>query len=272
MRSKIVIIIIIAVAILTGCSSTKKAIKAPLKDQGADFLVQKLNEKEVAFSSMQARFNMDLESERLTVSLRGQIRMEYDSIIWMSISKAGLEIYRVLLTPDSLFLMDRFAKIYMEEPNDVLYAFLNNALDYDMVQAFLTGNDFTMYESSSFKANLEADKYRLHTANRRKLRKYIKKGSNDHSIPIQTIWMDPKSFKINSILIKEISNGTDRKLLANYSDFILVGAQLFPHSLEFIAHAEEDYRVFLNYSKVVFNEKLLFPFNVSSKYSKVDYF
>lgn len=259
-------------AILSGCSSTKKAIKAPLKDQGSDFLVQKLNEKEVAFSSMQARFNMNLTSEVLNVSLRGQMRMEYDSIIWMSISKAGLEIYRVKLTPDSLFLMDRFAKEYIEEPIDVLYAFLNNALDYDMVQAFLTGNDFTMYETSSFKASLEADKYRLHTSNRHKLRKYVKKGSPERSIPIQTIWMDPQNFKITSILIKEISEGASRKLLANYSNFVMVGEQLFPHSLEFIVDAEKDYRVMIDFSKVVFNEKLQFPFNVSSKYAKVEYF
>lgn len=50
----------------------------------------------------------------------GALRMRRDSTVWLSASTMGMEAVRVLLTNDSVFMMNRFEKTYLAEPNSTL--------------------------------------------------------------------------------------------------------------------------------------------------------
>ncbi len=266
-----ILFFVLACLLLVGCSGSKKVIKAPVKEQGAAFLTNALEQHQADFNTLKAKVAITINADNQNIDLRGQLRMRKDSLIWLSLSKAGLEVYRVKLTPDSLFLLNRMGKQYLEDPIESVYNVLNNALDYDMIQAFLTGNDFSLYEKGSFKADYNNQMYRLTTSDRRKLKKHIRMGETPPSIPLQSIWLNPETYKIEMVMIKEITQGASRKLTAEYDHFKMIDSTLYPHTMNFIVDAEEKYGLEIDFSKVEFNVPLRYPFSVSSKYERITF-
>lgn len=141
-----------------------------------------------------------------------------------------------------------------------------------MLQAFLTGNDFSFYENSSFKASIDNREYKLVTTERRKLKKYLRHNQNI-SIPLQNIWLNPDNFKITRVLIKEV-NQNGRKLEGRYK-YQTANGQLVPSHLNFQLETAENINAIeieVDYTKVNTGETLQFPFRIPEKYNRVNKF
>jgi hypothetical protein len=139
-----------------------------------------------------------------------------------------------------------------------------------MLQAFLTGNDFSFYENSSFKAGIDNHEYKLMTTDRRKLRKYVR-NNREISIPIQNIWLDAETFKISRVMVRELAlNG--RKLEGRYQ-YILLDGQLVPEKMDFQLETQDSKNsIEVSYSKVSTLGELQFPFKIPEKYKRVEGF
>ena len=256
--------------LMASCTSTRHMIKAPLKEHGAEYLFSQLKKSEIHFGELSAKFSAEYTNNKKTTSFSGQIRIKHDSLIWISISPLlGIEMMRAVITNDSVKYLNRITSTYFLRDFNYMNRLLNKALDFDMVQAFLLGNDFSFYENGKFKAGVENRQYRLSTAERHKLKKYIRKNEGVDNIPIQHIWLDPDNFKISQVVIKEIEKDS-RKFEANYSEFEEINGQLFPTKLSFaIETGESKVSINVNYSKIVINQHQNFPFRIPENYQSV---
>jgi hypothetical protein len=263
-------VLIFAAAGLVACSGSRKAVKEPIKEQGAEYLMGKLKENELKYQQFSAKFNATYEVDQKQTSVSGSIRIEKDSIIWISISPAlGIEAVRFMLTPDSIKYLNRLSDTYLLQGFDYINKLLNKSMDYDMAQAFLTGNDFSFYDSSSFKASVDNKDYKLNTVNRSKIRRSVRRSDDDISIPIQYIWLNSENFKISKVLIKE-SERDSRKFIATYSGFQDVDAKLIPTNLEFKAETEEKkISIKITYSRLQINQKQNYLFKIPEGYSEI---
>lgn len=268
---KVLLLFVIPVALLQqGCSTERRAIKAPLKEEGADFLFDKLKQSEIHFSDLSAKFSAEYTVDKKKTSLSGQLRIRHDSLIWISISPLlGIEMARMELTNDSAKYLNRIGSTYFLRDFAYINELLNKTLDFDMVQAFLLGNDFSFYENGKFRAGIDNWSYKLMTAERHKLRKYMRKNEEVASIPLQHIWLDPSNFKITQILVKEIEND-NRKFEADYAGFQLISGQLFPTELNFnIETGTKKVNIKVSYSKIVINQEQSFPFRIPGNYKPI---
>jgi hypothetical protein len=146
---------------------------------------------------------------------------------------------------------------------------LNKTLDYDMAQAFLIGNDFSLYESNTFKASIENQQYKLSTVNRRKIRRYVRRSEDDISIPIQSIWLDPENFKISKVLLKEAERD-NRKFIATYGEFEDVDGRLIPTSLDFKVETDDKkINITISYSRIQLNQDQTYPFRIPDSYTEI---
>jgi hypothetical protein len=256
--------------LLAGCTSSRHIIKAPLKEQGADYLFSQLKKSEIHFSDLAAKFSAEYTNDNKTTTFSGQIRIKHDSIIWISISPLlGIEMLRVVLTNDSVKYINRISSTFFLRDFNYMNRLLNKALDFDMVQAFLLGNDFSFYENGKFKAGIENRLFKLSTAERHKLKKYLRHNETIDNIPIQHIWLDPDNFKITQVVIKEIEKDS-RKFESNYSEFEEINSQLFPTKLSFdIETGESNVSIKVNYSKIVIDQHQKFPFRIPENYQSI---
>jgi hypothetical protein len=75
-----------------------------------------------------------------------------------------------------------------------------------LLQSFLTGNDLSFYEDGKFRAGIDNGIYKLMTADRMKLKKFVRNSQENLRVLIQTIWIDPDNFKITRAAVKEIGS------------------------------------------------------------------
>lgn len=254
---------------LWSCRSERSLYKAPIKEEGASYLLTQLENHELKYKTFAAKFSLHYAGGKEKTSFKGNIRINRDSLIWVSIAPVmGIEVARILITPDSVKVIDRTSKSYFLESYEYVNQYLNNALDFDMLQAFLIGNDFSFFEDANWKTSIDGGLYKLATANRRKLKKYVR-AHEASEIPIQNTWLDPKTFKIKKVMVKEIRPARSRKLTAEYGNFFVVESQMLPLHMEFNVKANNNVNVLLDYSRVQLNKDLRFPFRISSKYEEV---
>jgi hypothetical protein len=268
-RKGIFLIFFLSLFIIS-CKSSRTIIKEPIKAYGADYIFEKLKENELHYDWLSAKFSLDLVMDKKKTSFNGQIRMRKDSIIWISMSPAlGIEMARMIISNDSIKFINRLNKTYFKGDYKIANKFLKSNVDFDVIQAILLGNDLTFYENGKFRATYDSKSYHLVTANRQKLKKYLKTEEDAERIFIQNIFLDPETFKITAMRIKDIKL-ENKKLEAEYTDFELLGNQLFPTHIIYSISAETPVQIDLNYSKIELDNELSFPFKISSKYSRIE--
>ncbi len=266
---KTLVLILAVFSFLSSCKSNRSLIKDPIKEYGADYLFEKLKENELQFDWISAKFAIDMVIDNKKNSFRGQLRMRRDSAIWISFSPAlGIEMARILITTDSVKFINRINKTYFSGDYEFVHDFIGTNVDYDILQSVLLGNDLTYYEDGKFRASYDSKEYHLVTGGRSKLKKYVKNKHDEDRIYIQNIFLNPETFKITKMKIKEIKK-ENKKLDAFYDDFQKVEEQLFPYHLSFDITAENPVWVDLSYSKININKVLLFPFKITSKYTRM---
>ncbi len=263
------ILIFGSMALFSGCKSTRKTIKQPIKEYGADYLFEKLKENELKFDWLSGKFSLDLIINKKKNSFKGQIRIRRDSAIWVSFSPAlGIEMARMLITQDSVFFLNRISKKYFTGDIEFVTDFLDANVDFDVIQSLLIGNDLTYYENGKFRATYDSKEYHLVTSGRRKLKKYIKTNDDAQRIYLQNIYLDPETYKISRMKIKDVAK-ENQKLEAFYSRSETINDQLFPMQIMYDISANSQIEVNMNYSKIVLDQTLKLPFKIPSKYEQI---
>lgn len=259
-------VILLMLGGLWSCKSSRR-FAVPLKEEGPDYLIAKMKEKEFVFHTIEAKFTIEYKQGRKNHDFKGQIRMVKDSLIWINFNQdLGIEIARVMITQDSVKFLDRLQKEYLITDYKYINGFLKSNLDFGILQSIILGNDFEYYENAKFKATVDGGQYKLSTSERRKLKKFVRNSEDEERIFLQHTWLNPENFKINQIKLKELSNES-KKLSAEYSNFELVGEQLFPFSATYLIEAEEAIHLKIKYTRITLDKNLNFPFKIPSKYS-----
>ena len=253
----------------TSCSTQRKIIKAPIKEEGADYLFKKLKEHELQFNWFTAKFSSEYKNKGQTNSFNGQIRIRKDSVIWLSFSPAlGIEAFRMMLSQDSVKFINRLNNTFFAGDYNYVNQYLNTNIDFDIIQSFLTGNDLSFYENEKFRAGIENGIYKLVTADRMKLKKFVRNSQENLRVLIQTIWIDPESFKITRANVKEIRE-PNIQLEAQYSSFEKVGNQLFPKDMSFDISADNNLSVTVSFNRISINTPQVLPFKIPQSYRPV---
>ena len=260
---------LLVLIILASCSSQRKIIKAPIKEEGAEYLFKKLKERELQYNWLTAKFSAEYKNKGQSNSFNGQIRIRKDSVIWLSFSPAlGIEVFRMMLTQDSVKFINRMNNSFFAGDYNYVNRYLNTNIDFDILQSFLTGNDLSFYESGKFRAGLDNNFYKLATAERMKLKKFIRNSQENLRVLIQNIWIDPESFKITRADVKEIRE-PNIKLEARYSSFEKIEDQLFPKEMSFDISADNNLSVTVSFNKITINTTQAFPFKIPQSYHPV---
>jgi len=269
--NKILFFLIISLTILvSSCKSKKHVLKSSIKEYGFTYLYAKMLDNQMDFEYLNAKFTMVYEQGKNTTNLRGQLRIKDDSIIWMSITPAlGIEAARVMLTNDSIKFINRLNKTSFSGGYNLVDSVLNTTIDYSLLQSMFVGNDLTQYDVNKFRSSVDNGLYRMTIRERRKIRKFIKRGEIDTRVLVQQIWLYPDTFRIARIDIKEQGEENNNKLQVYYSNYIDVNGQLFPSNIRIKIISQKSISIDLNFTKALINSPLNFPFRIPSKYEKL---
>ncbi len=251
------------------CTTKRSVIRQPLREEGEGFLLQKLAESEAKFDWLNAKCKIEVVDEKKDkTDLNGQIRIQYDSVIWISLSPAlGIEVARLMITTDSIKFINRINKSYFKGDFAFISKIFETTIDFDILQALIVGNDLHSYENNDFKASVDGLEYKLQSTNRHKMKKYLKQTSTPN-ILVQSIWLNPDNFKITRVNLKEFGV-ENKRLQTDYSSFKPIESQLFPSVLKIDLQANKKMSLKIDYSQIDLNVKQIFPFKIPDNYVKM---
>lgn len=268
------LLLIINFFFISSCKQKEKIVKTPSKCnlvfKGSKFLTMSHKANEFRFNQLNAKLNAEAVIDSSFNSFTISLRIQKDSIIWMSISKMGIEGARALITTDSVFFMNRIDKTYFKGDFSYLSQLLNTQLDYELLQSLLVGNSVAYYdEEEKIKAGISKCQYLLGTIRKHKLRRVIQKGK-ELKEPAQSIYIEPTTYKIVRILFHEFN--PERNFGASFTDFTKVdSSQTFPFHIDYQIRAQKDIDITIDYAKIRLNEKLSFPFRIPATYQEINY-
>lgn len=254
----------------TSCKSKKHMLKESIKEYGFSYLYARMLENQMQFDYLSASFGLVYEQEKNKTNLRGQLRMKNDSLLWMSFTPLlGIEAARVMITNDSIKFLNRLNKSYFVGKFDLVDSLLNTAIDFSLLQSLLVGNDLSQYDVKKFKSSVDNGMYRMTIRERRKIKRFFKKGEVDTRVLVQQIWLDPETFRITRVDIKELGEDENNKLQVYYNDYIDIGDQLFPSKIRIEIKSHKSIFIDVNFSRETMDKPLNFPFKIPSKYENI---
>ncbi|OAV43090.1 DUF4292 domain-containing protein [Lewinella sp. 4G2] len=188
---------------------------------------------------------IDLESEKLNIGGTGTIRLERDKAIWMSVKKFGFEGARVLIRPDSFFVLNRLNGDYTAEPLSYVERKYQIPADFNLLQKIILGN--AVFFTRDLELTQNGDVYELSGEDSRYATSYL---------------VDGASFKLQQMDLRE--SGSDRKITILNKDFRTVEAakQEFAYGRTVRVNSTESGRAMIemNFRKVELDGPLQMPF------------
>jgi hypothetical protein len=260
-----VILMMIAGFVMTesGCHTAKKITKtvpvasfekssAPnneAKNLSSDFILQKLKENTIPFQTFSAHAKLDITTPNGTQSgIATYIRMQKDSVIWISIRPVlGIELVRILITPDSVKMINFFKKTITLRSADSLQQLFRIPFDFSSLQDLIVGNPPVVTDSID---QLEADS--VH---------------NGISFSCQSPdWlcdylMDAGNYLLlkNALSQMDTSTGT-RSAQESFGEYMLIDQHQFSTKRHFVIQTGSETTADIKFSHVEFNKIIDFPF------------
>lgn len=214
---------------------------------------------EIDFRYLTAKSKISFKSaEQAIDNANINIRVRKDSLIWLSVSKLGIEAVRGFITRDSITIIDKIHREYTVYDFPTLSRQFNFEMNFDLLQALIVGN-LPLPQRPAQKVKNERDYLLLRQSEGKVLvENYI--GENDR--------------KLKKLMVTE--QPTKNTLRLDYDDFTSLNNFLFPYTslvtLDYKSKSDgQFYQTLLRikHNKVELVEKSPgFPFTIPANYQR----
>lgn len=131
-------------SVITTRDTVSRAVTQPEVIDSAALIkgiVNKLENQRIDFKTFSAKVKMDYVSSDGSDGATAYLRMQKDSIIWLSLTGAlGIEGFRIIITRDSVKLMNKLEKVIQYRRISYLQELTGVPVDFKSLQDILIGN------------------------------------------------------------------------------------------------------------------------------------
>ncbi len=147
--------------IFPACKTTKGTAKAG-KKMKAETLLTHLISNQVNATWLDSRAKISYDDGSFSISLTSNIKMRKDSVIWMNAKKLGFEVARILVTPDSVYILNRLNREYSIKDLASLQKDYNLPGDFTTLQQVLLGNPIFFFTGGDLQLENSSVAYHLY--------------------------------------------------------------------------------------------------------------
>lgn len=238
---------------LQACKSSKTAVEGDNPRKGWKYTLAQSEQERLDFETLtltgKAEVKVPTQSSRISASYR--INVAKDSLIWIRLSKFGIEAVRVLITPDSIWVMDKLSNRLEVTDFSLAEEYTGLKADFFTLQDLILGNLYVVPE------HLIAEK--------KKGNPHIFTGSKAGMDFRYTI--DTDHYKVVEIEAKNLER--DQHSIIQYEDFEPTANTQVPArgTITVVAPTETSFR--FNHTKIELNpSKISFKFDVPDNYER----
>ena len=270
------LIFFLLVVVSVSCSTRKKASNSsaigdikPMKERSVEELLNHLDSSSFKPQWMNAKASVTTVEEGNETSFTIHLRCKRDSAIWISITPLlGIEVARVLITSDSIKVLDRLHGKYQVSSFEYINRLLQMKVNFEIVQAILNGNFFA-YKKSENKFNsvyLEDKYYILSSLTKHKLKRALEEKDPNKPV-IQDCYIDNIFYRITKVKVED--QKINKTLETIYSDFRSTDNGMFPYHSQTTIAAEKKFAITIDYAKIETGMEQEFPFSIPKNYERM---
>ncbi|MEI6947876.1 DUF4292 domain-containing protein [Paraflavisolibacter sp. H34] len=262
---------VLAVCLMASCRSTKKIQTAiakkdsaevvPVHDYRADSLrfirttLGKLDSNQVVYKTFTAKMDVDYSgSGDKKYRVNANLRMYKDSAIWLSVNAIlGIEAMRVLVTRDSVFLIDKLNKTYTSRSVDYLKEITALPLNLPTLQNLLIGN--VVFLDSNI---VSYSKNSNNTLSLLSIGSYFK----------NLITLSADNDLLLHSKLDDKDNARSRTADLSYSDYETKRGPLFSTKRKITVAEKNKLDIEMEFKQYDFNQEVSFPFSIPKNFRK----
>ena len=264
-QSYIKLLAVCSVLLIFSCKAKKQLVTRVAADTTATnkpVTVIKVNPviaKLAATRNQQIFFNSFTAKAKATLNMDGtgndvtlNIRINHDKEIWVSVTAIfGVEVARLVVTPDSLCLVNKLEGVYLRQPFSYIHTFAGNQVNYNMLESLLVGNAIDELLN-------EKDSLKLDNGNT------ILSG-NLQDLAFKLV-LGP-DMKVTQTELNDQTAG--QSLQVTNSTFVMVSNKVIPSQIDMISMVKgKKIELNLHYIKIDFDKLQDYPFSISAKYKE----
>ncbi|MRS61086.1 DUF4292 domain-containing protein [Larkinella terrae] len=217
------------------------------------------NVDQVDFAYLTAKSKVSFKSKDQDINNANvNLRIDKDSLIWLSVSGVGVEVARALITKDSVVIMDRIHREYSVFDYASLSQRFNFNLDFGLIQSLLVGN-LPLPKEPAQRVKNEKD--------------FLLLRQREGKVLVDN-YIGEQNRKLKKLLVVE--QPTKNSLTLDYEDFTVLNNFLFPYtSLVTVDYKSKNdgqpYQTVLRirHNKVELTDKNPgFPFSIPPKFQR----
>ncbi|NNK80982.1 MAG: DUF4292 domain-containing protein [Flavobacteriales bacterium] len=287
------------IVLLGGCRKQREAviISGPATP---NFITRNMEANMLQYDWITAKVSTEADMNGEKMSFKTNLRMRKDSIIWMSISPAlGIEVARMIVTPDSVKFIDKWNDKYYLGTHDFIEERINVDLDFQFLQDLAVGNPILYDSEGKFKGTKDDEGYVLTSRSKAKVRKitgvkYTRKNAeamedtivldvdekrydkviekfdeDNNELILKRYWVGPDNFKVIRTIVNDLLNL--RSIQADYEKFEEVEGQFIPVKMNYkIVEPTKQAGFRMEYTRVKLDKATTFPFTIPEKFVKIE--
>ncbi len=239
---------------LFSCKSTKNTT-GKISHLSSKKIVEKYYTTNFYPEQIKAQLIFKYKGKEELPSINASMRMIKDSVIWMSFSKLGFPVGKVLILPDKVLFYEKINKQFFDGDYRLISNQIGTEMDFEKVQNLFFGKPVFDLKKQRFRPDVDNNLYKLSSKK--------KNEGFDHSF-----WFDPVFFN----LIKEefIHQEQQKKVKIEYSYTNKKESLNLPREFFITLQTQKgETRIEVQYKKVEMNNKLNFPFKLPQNYKEI---
>jgi hypothetical protein len=213
-----------------------------------------INKNHIDFTTFSAKIKVDYRGgDGKNYDFNAFLRMRKDSVIWVSINAAlGIEAFRILITPDSVKVLNKLEREAQLRSMDYLQEVTQLPLDFYQLQDLLLGNPVFL-DSNIVSYRKDESSISLMSMGRQ-FKNYLTVGTSD--------------YLVLSSKLDDAEMGRSRTAVLSYSDYESKDNMRFSTRRRISLAEQAKLDVTLEFKQFNFNENLNYPFSVPKNYKR----
>lgn len=260
MRTKWIVMSMAILMLAASCKSKQLITKEiSVSKESAEEVVAKTTQRQPKFDNAHvSKMSLILELNSRTVKVASNFKLITGEGMHISIMPAlGIEMFKVEITPDSIYIFDKFNKQYYATSFQQLEKIIGVQLDYHSLESLLSNRLFVLGHKE-----IPLSKLRIGQTDGKQTLSY----KSGDQIEVTTI---NNLYGIESVKIG--SQNSKYKFIASYEDFALLDGLNFPQKIKINANNSQNYlRCDFSINRVAFNTNLSLQALDKSGYQKTD--
>ncbi len=208
---------------------------------------------EIDFNTFSGKIRLDYQTSNSSDQATAYVRMQKDSLIWLSLTGAfGIEGYRMLVTKDSVILMNKLDKTVEYRSINYLQQIAQVPLSFNDLQNIIIGNPvFIDTNIVSYKFN--ENEVMLSMAG---------------NIFKNLLTISRNNYLITHSKLDDVNPNKNRTADITLTDYEKQNDFYFSTTREISVSEKSKLDIKLNFKQYNFNQPLTFPFNIPKNYKR----